>query len=134
MGNRWWLRAVIFGLAYFGVGVLFGQMAGAAASQQSGILWRLAAWATSGVLYATHIADEHFRLRSPRRSVALHVAMGVAIGAFGLALAATFRALLTAQYRPNYVIALAAWPAITAFPAFLVALAVSAVLARIRRG
>lgn len=124
---------MIFGFAYFVVGVVFGQMAGAVASQRAGILWRLAAWAASGVLYATHIADEHFRLRNSCRSVSLHVAVGVAIGAFGLAVAATVHALLTAQYRFSYVIALAAWPALTAFPAFLVALTVSAVLARIPR-
>ena len=132
-GHQSWLWAAIFGLAYFVVGLVSSGLAGSVESEQARILWRLAAWAASGVLYATHIADEHFRLRNSPRSIALHVATGVAVGAFGLAVAATAHALLTAQYRPRYLIALAAWPAITAVPAVLVALAVSAVLARIPR-
>jgi len=132
-GRHLWLRALIFGLAYFVAGMVFGELAGAAASEQARTIWRLAAWAVSGVIYATHIAYEHFGLHNSPRSIALHVAMAVAIGAFGLAVAATVHALLTAQYRPQYLVALVAWPAITAFPAVLVALAVSSVLARVAR-
>jgi hypothetical protein len=132
-GRHLWLRALIIGLAYSVVGIVFGALAGAASSEQSRTFWRLAAWAVSGLIYATHIAYEHFRLHNSPRSIALYVAMAVAVGAFGLAVAATVHAISTAQYRPRYLIALIAWPAITAFPAVLVALSVSAVLARFAR-
>jgi hypothetical protein len=118
-----WLRALILGLAYSVVGVAFGA--------QAGTIWRLAAWAVSGVIYATHIGYEHFRLRDSPRSIALHVGAAVAVGALGLAIAATVHALSIAQ--PRYLIALVAWPTITAFPAVLVALSVSAVLTRLAR-
>jgi hypothetical protein len=132
-GHQWWLRAVIPGLAYIGEGVVSSALAGAAASDQARLTWRLAAWAAAGLVYATHIGYEHFRLHNSPRSIALHVAMAVAVGAFSLAVAATVHSLLTAHYRPGHLIALVAWPAITAFPALLVALAVSAVLARLPR-
>ena len=128
-----WLRVLIIGLAYSVVGIVFGRLAGAAASGQTSTFWRLAAWAISGVIYATHIAYEHFRLHNSPRSIALHVAMAVALGAFGLAVAATLHALSIEQFRPRYFIALIAWPAITAFPAVLVAFPVSAILARLAR-
>jgi len=133
MGYQSWLRVVIFGLAYFFVGIVSSALAGAAASGEARTFWRLAAWASSSMIYATHIAYEHFRPHNSPRSIALRVAMGVAVGAFGLAVAATVHALLTAQYRPRYLVALVAWPAMTTFPAVLVALAVSAVLARFPR-
>jgi|KBSMisStandDraft_5_1062788.scaffolds.fasta_scaffold1019566_2 hypothetical protein len=127
------LRAVIIGLAYSIVGIVFGALAGAAATEHACTSWRLAAWVVSGAVYATHIAYEHFRLNSLPRSVALHVATAVAVGAFGLSVAATVHAVAIEQFRPRYLIALVAWPAITAFPAFLVALPLSAVLARLTR-
>ena len=58
----------------------------------------------------------------------------VALGAFGLALAANVHWLLAAtpgQRAP--LIALPAWPVITAVPAFVLALAAAAVLARVSR-
>jgi len=108
-------------------------LAAHAASDHARLLWRLAAWAASGVIYATHIGHEHFRLRNSTRSIALHVAMAVAVGAFGLAVAATVHSLFTAHYRPGYLVALVAWPVITALPALLLALAASALLARLPR-
>src|SRR5690348_17211814 len=113
MSNQRWLHALFFGLVYFVVGMVSSALSGAAASQQASTFWRLAAWVASAVIYATHIAYEHFRLHNSARSVALHVGIGVAVGAFGLAFAATVHAVWTAQYRPRYLIALVAWPAIT---------------------
>jgi hypothetical protein len=124
-GYQLWLGALIIGLAYSVVGVAFGA--------QPGTIWRLAAWVISGLIYATHISYEHFRLRNSPFSIALHVGVAVAIGAFGLAIAATVHALSIEQFRPRYLIALVAWPAITAFPAVLVALSVGAVLTRLAR-
>ena len=60
------------------------------------------------------------------------VALGVAMGAFGLAAAATIHALTTGNYRVAYLFALVAWPAITALPAFLVALGAGTMVAKVR--
>lgn len=98
-------------------------------------MWRFAAWLVSAVAYATHIAYEHFRMRSTPGRTARHVALAVALGAFGLALSATIHSLLvasTGQQRRLVRLALVIWPIITGLPAFLVALAASEVLTRLR--
>lgn len=131
--GRWWLRVVVFGVAYFSLGMLISALARSTTSNQARTILRLAAWGVSGVVYLSHIAYEHFRLRQLPFSIALHAASGAALGAFALAVAATIHALSTAHYRPAYLVALVAWPALIALPALLVALAVAAVLARLRR-
>ena len=51
----------------------------------------------------------------------------VALGAFALALAANIHDLGSASgYRPRMLIALVAWPLLTAVPAFIVALVLAA--------
>jgi len=95
--------------------------------------WRLGAWAVSAVAYAAHIGYEHFKLRSSPGVTALHVALAVAIGALGLAAGGLIRSLSTAAgFRPIWILALVGWPAITAIPAFLVALVVAAMLRRVQ--
>src|ERR1051325_6654630 len=96
IARPWWLRAVFFGLAYFGLGIVFSALSRSAASDQARLIWRLAAWAVSGVLYLTHIAYEHFRLRNRPLSIALHVASGAAVGALALAAAAAVHSLMIA--------------------------------------
>lgn len=124
-----WVRAALLvGVAYFLIGRLF------AAPATHVHAWRLAAWAFSGALFAAHIAYEHFKLRNPPRTMALHAALAVAIGAIGLAIAGMIHSLsITSTIRPAWLLALIAWPAITAVPAFLVALVAGTVLARLPR-
>src|SRR5215469_10738930 len=105
-GHRSWLRVVIFGLAYFVVGVVSSSLSGATSSEQARLLWRLAAWASSCLVFAAQIGYEHFRLRKSPRSIALNVAGAVAAGAFGLAVLATVHSLWISQYRPANLIAL----------------------------
>ena len=123
-----WLRAAILvGVVYALVGIAF---AVPATHVQA---WRLAAWVVSAIAYAAHIAYEHFRLRNSSLSAALHVALAVALGAFGLAVGANIHSLSTGstdQHRQLLLLSLAIWPLITALPALLVALGISAVLAR----
>jgi hypothetical protein len=91
----------------------------------------VAAWIASGAVYSAHICYEHFRLRNSTRTAALHVALAVAIGGFALAIAGMTRSLYTTSaIRPAWLLALVLWPAFTAVPAFLVALAVVALLSR----
>lgn len=128
MTHRWLPATLLVGVTYFLVGRLF------TLPHDNVPLWRLAAWLVSGVAYAVHIRYEHFTLRNAPRLVALHVALAVALGAFGLALAGMIRSLSTgAALRPAWLLALVLWPAFTAIPAFLGALAAAMVLARVCR-
>jgi len=122
----WALAALLAGVVYLLIGRLFALPA------RNAQAWRLAAWAVSGVVFAAHIAVEHFRRRSPPRVTAWRAALGAAIGAFGLAVAGMAHALSTfGAIRPVWLLALVLWPLITAVPAFLVALLTATVLARL---
>jgi hypothetical protein len=122
-----WLRAVILvGVVYFLIG------RGFARPSEHIHAWRLAAWFVSGVVYAAHIWYEHFRLRNSPRVMASHVALAVAIGAMALAAAGMIHSLsIRAAIRPVWLLALVAWPVMTALPAFLVALVAGAVLPKL---
>ena len=123
-----WVRtAVLLGVGYALVGIVF------AVPTTHVRAWRLAAWVVSAVGYAAHIAHERFRLKNSPGSAALHVALAVALGAFGLAVGANIHSLSsgsTHQHRQLLLLALAIWPVMTALPAFLVALGTNVVLVR----
>jgi hypothetical protein len=125
----WFAWALLAGTLYVIIGVGFAPL-----SVPSVFFWRLAAWMVSAVVYAAHIGYEHFRIRSSPRSTALHVAFGAAVGAFGLAAAAIVHSLVTGTGNLRLLrIALLIWPLITGVPAFVVALVLTAVLARVSR-
>jgi hypothetical protein len=113
-----WVRAALLvGVVYLVIGRLF------ALPTDHVRVWRLAAWVVSGAAYAAHIGYEHFRLRNSPRVTALHVALAVVIGAIGLVVAGMMYSLSTTSViRPAWLLALVIWPAVTAVPAFLVAL------------
>jgi len=117
---------IVVAVAYVAIGIVFAALAADANHVR---LWRLAAWLASAAVAAAHIGYEHYR-----RPTALHAAGAVGLGAFGLALAANVHWLFagTDGQRPP-LLALPVWPVITALPAFLAALAVAAVLARVSR-
>jgi len=132
--SRSWLRAMILvAVAYTVIGVAFSVLDNSANANQV-LLWRLAAWVASAAVAAAHIGYEHYRLGSSPRPTALHAAGAVALGAFGIAVAANIHWLVagTPGQRPP-LLALPLWPVITALPAFLAALAVAGVLARFSR-
>jgi len=120
-------------VAYVVIGIVFGVLAKSADANHVR-LWRLAAWVASVAVAAAHIGYEHYRLGFSPRPTALHAAGAVALGAFGLALAANVHWLFAETHgQPSPLLALPVWPVITAIPAFPVALAVAAVLARFSR-
>ena len=120
---------MLVAVAYVVIGIGFGVLANAHHVR----LWRLAAWVASAVVAVVQIGYEHQRRSSPR-ATALHTAGAVALGAFGLALAANVHWLFAATRGPRSpLLALLVWPVITAIPAFLVALVVAALLARFSR-
>ena len=128
--QRWFSTVILVGLLYLAVGIISATLAGAAASDQMRFFWRLSAFVISALVFAAHIAYEHFRLRNTTRPTAWHASVAVAFGAFALALAANIHDLGSASgYRPRMLIALVAWPLLTAVPAFIVALVVAAGLA-----
>src|SRR6187455_498621 len=124
-GSRAWIRAAIFaGAAYFVVG------RGFAAPVEQSRAWRLGAWVLSGVVFAAHLGYEHFKVRHSPRVSASHTAFAVALGAFLLAMAGAVHSLAIGSGSWSaWMLALVAWPTITAVPAFVAALVVALVLA-----
>src|SRR5437667_6366065 len=134
-GHKRGLRVLILlGAVYLLAGITFGALAGGSASIQMRTAWRLAAWLTSAAAFGAHIWYEQFRLRNSTIATAVHASLAAALGAFALAVAANLHAQWNASgNRRLLALALALWPAMTAVPAFVVALAVAAGLARTRR-
>ena len=134
MSGRSSVRTVVLAAsAYVAIGVVSSALARSADGDQVR-LWRLAAWVASAAVAAAQIWYEHYRVGSSPRPTALHAAGAVALGAFGLALAANIHWLFAATRGPRApLLALVGWPVITAVPAFLGALAVAAVLNRFSR-
>jgi hypothetical protein len=121
--------ALLFGLGYALTGVVF------AIPSSHEQFWRLAAWGVSGALLAMHVVYERFRLGNAPVAAASHVGLGAAIGGFGIAVGANVHSIVAAAPSRNLTmlrLSLAIWPVVTGLPAFLVALGMSAVLARRR--
>jgi len=122
---------LLFGAAYALVGLAFGAFAHSSAMNLRGATWNRLAWLVSGVAFAAHIGYEHFRLRNSPRTTAMHASIAAALGAFGLAVAANVHGWLSGSGNSRLlVIALVAWPLLTAIPAFAAAMIVAAVLKR----
>ena len=126
-----WVRtAVLLGIGYALVGIVF------AVPATHVLAWRRASWVVCAIGFAAHIAYERFRLQNSPPLAALHVAVAVAVGAFGLAVGANIHSLSagsTDQHRRLLLLSLGIWPLMTALPAFLVALVTNVVLARVLR-
>jgi len=135
-GQRWLRVALFFAVVYPVVGIAFAALANPSASNQMRLTWRLAAWLLSALAFAAHLGYEHFRLRNSPLRAALHVAMAVALGGFLLAVWVNVHAHwvgATSHQSPLAPWALVLFPVVTGLPAFLVALVVLAILARMRR-
>ena len=129
-------RGVVFlGVVYSIAGIVSGALAGQAASHQAVIAWRWAAWLVSAIAFGAHIVYEQVRLRTSPKITALHVSSAAGLGAFGLAIAANVHAQIVSpqQHSLILVLSLAIWPAMTALPAFVVALVSAILFARVRR-
>jgi hypothetical protein len=123
---------MLVGVVYFGVG--YGSAAlDSSIPDQGRFMWRLAAWIVSAAVFWSHVGYVHFRLGGSSAVTARQTALAVALGAFLLAVAATVHAAVVAPRVAfwRFLIALAVWPIITAVPAFLVAFATAATLARL---
>lgn len=127
-----WVRIAIVGILYTGIGLTSSRLAAALPFHAQ--FWRLCAFGVSGLVLLGHITYERVRLRNSLRATAWHASAAVAFGAFAIACAANIRDLAsTSGYRPSMLIALVAWPFLTAVPTFVVALVIAAVLGWKRR-
>ncbi|MCW5849619.1 MAG: hypothetical protein KIT87_06025 [Anaerolineae bacterium] len=130
--QRWLAVIVLVAIVYFGVGILFAALANSAAANMVRT-WRLAAWFISALAFAAHVGYERFRFRTPPLTTALHTAGAVALGAFGLAVAAILWGQSGAtDFQLTRTLAFLVWPVLAGLPAFVVVLAVSALLIRVR--
>ena len=121
--KRWFPMALLVGALYFLLGVGFATLASWAATNSTRVIWNRLGFLISGIVFALHIAYEHFRLRSSPVISATHVSIAVALGAFVLAVNANIHGYRVGSgNRRLLAIAVVAWPAITAIPAFVVAL------------
>ena len=90
--NRFVLLLLAVGAAYFVIGYVFGELDDLGVTERGVFLWRLGAWVASGVVFAVHLWLESKRFRNAILRVALHASLGVAFGAFLLAVNAAFHA------------------------------------------
>jgi hypothetical protein len=128
--KHWFPMAALIGAAYFVFGVAFATFASWSGSPAMRETWNRSGFAISAVAFLLHLGYEHFRLQSSPLRTASHVAMAVALGAFALAVRANIHGLFVGGANQRLLaIALVAWPAITAVPAFAVALAACGALA-----
>lgn len=96
--------------------------------------WNRLGFLASAFAFALHIGYEHFRFRNSPLITASHVSIAVALGAFALAVSANVHGYRVGSSNKRLLaFALLAWPAITAVPAFVVALVAAAGLALRRR-
>ena len=127
--QRWLVTALLVGALYGALSIASAALAGGAASSVLRSFWRLFAYAGAAVVFAAHFHFDHFRLHHPARTTAWHTTAAAAFGGFGIALAANLHELGSAAgYRPRMLIALVAWPLLTAVPVLVLALIAAAIL------
>ena len=127
--RQWVPMVLILGALYFLLAVGFATLASGAASDWSRVTWNRLGFAISAVAFTLHIAYEYFRVRSSPFVTAWHVAVAVALGAFALAIKANVHGYrFGSGNKPLLAFALVAWPAVTAIPAFALALFTTAAL------
>jgi len=132
--HKWVPMVVLLGGVYFVLGVAFAKFASWGALNLTNVTWNRLGFLLSGIAFTIHIAYEHFRLRSSPLVTAWHVSVAVALGALALAVNANIHGYSAGSNNKRLLaVALVAWPAITAIPAFLVALITAAALALQRR-
>jgi Na+/H+ antiporter NhaC len=116
------MSILLAGVAYVVIGMGTATLAAHAASPTGVTRWRLAAFLLSFVVFGIHFLVERKRHRH-RRTSAMTLALGVALGALGVAAFGPMRAHWADPSRLKLVmLSLIAWPILTGVPAFVVAL------------
>ena len=124
------LTVFVFSAVYLAVAIGFPNPSVPGRAQ---FAWRLAAWVACLIAFAIHFAIEHFRFHRRPVAVARHVGGAVALGAFGLAIAASVHRARNGMGNHSLLtLALVVWPILAGGMAFLVAWGGAAVLDRQR--
>ena len=128
--SKWVSATFVAGCLYLLIGLVAADLAGGIPGPRQRF-WRGMAWLLSAIVFGTHIARDRIRMRFRATSTAFHAALGAALGAFGLAVAATIHGYHVATPHLRALkLSLLIWPVITAVPAFLVAFVAAVVLRR----
>jgi hypothetical protein len=128
--SNWVSATFIAGCLYLLIGLVSADLAGGVSGPRQRF-WRWMAWLLSAVVFGIHVARDRMRMRFGAASTAFHAALGAALGAFGLAIAATIHGYHVATPHLRALqLSLLIWPMITALPAFLVAFVAAVVLRR----
>jgi uncharacterized protein (DUF486 family) len=128
--RKQWIRVVLLlGALYFIVNFASSRLGAWPVTSSMAKTWNRLGFLISAVAFVLHIGYEHFRLNNPPRTTASHTAFAVALGAFGLAVAANLHGyLVSSTNQRSLAFALVAWPMLTGLPAFLIALICTSVL------
>jgi len=128
--KSWLVRAALVALIYPFIGITFALPAHGAATRP----WRLAAWLVSAVVFVAHVRFEHSRVRDSPSRAAIHASAAVAMGAFLLAVWINLHYWFAGgQQGPRALLALLVFPLVTGLPAFVAALGLLFLFARIHR-
>jgi hypothetical protein len=118
------------------VGLVFAAVANGAPSTRLRAMWRFSAWAISGGVFLWHIGHIGDRTAQTPVTTAIRAAISVALAGFALAVVASLHS--RSPNSPHSAMlstsALVVWPLMLGIPAFTVALAIGALLARRRLG
>jgi hypothetical protein len=129
--SRGVVAALLVGAIYTALGVAASAVGGASASGRLGLLARWATFALSGIAFLAHAVHEARAKGAGVTRTGLRSALAAAIGGLGLAVAANLHELTSrAAFRPRMLVALVAWPLLTAIPAFLGAVLLAALFGR----
>jgi len=128
-GRRWLWTILIIGAIYCIDGIVFGKFAEWSESHTMVFIWRLTSWLTCALLFAGHIWYEYFRNSNSPRKTALYTSSAVAVGAFGLAVAANIHAqFVTSANQLLLALSLIIWPILTAVPAFIIVFVLTSII------
>ena len=128
--SKWVSAAFVAGCLYLLIGLVSAELAGGVPGLRQRF-WRWMAWLLSAMVFGVHVARDRVRMRYGAVPTAFHAALGAALGAFGLAVAATIHGYHVATpHLRTLKLSLLIWPVLTALPAFLVAFVVAVVLRR----
>jgi hypothetical protein len=126
-------RATLVGLAYFGIAMVFGALAGATGGGFR-VAWRLAAWLISAALFAWNVRLEYAVLDNPPATAARRAAVAVAWGAFAVAVVAYSRSrMASSPHSAHLLLAFLIWPVLTGGVAFIVAFAATSIAGIVAR-
>jgi nitroreductase len=132
--ERWWPRVVSVGLMYLGLGVGSAVISNDLESAPVQASIRVGILLVAVAVFCCHLRVELARAAHRVRASALIASSAVALGTFLLAVYALGLSWWDTSHLPTSLLsALLVWPAATSLPAFLAALGLGSVMARLHR-